>query len=148
MASHNQWSGGEYLNNTNGLQVFNNQPIIMTVNKDYSSNGDSSFKIESTGKLWGFMDIVFADFTIGEQIQVTMDILPLQSSCLLSIYAYGINQDIMQSVVNIPQNNIFSKYSITSNSIPEGTTDVRIRILQNTDNPSILFLDNIHITKI
>lgn len=120
----------------------------MTVNKDYFSNGDCSFKIESTGKLWGFIDIVFTDFNIGDKIQATMSILPLQSSCILNIYAFGVNQNIMQSTVYISQNNIFSKYSITSNSIPEGTTTVRIRILQDTDNPSTLFLDNIYITKI
>ena len=148
LASFNQWSGGGYSHNTNGLIVYDINPITVTVDNNYSTNGDSCFKIESQGKQWGYTDVVFNDFNIGEKIQASLDILPLQSSCILNIFAVTASENIMVSAVTIPQNSTFQTYSISSIAIPEGTTDVRIRVLQNTANPSVLFMDNIIINKI
>ena len=148
LATYNQWSGGDYSHNTNGLQVYTNQPITITIDKDHSTNNDSSFKVVSTGKLWGFIDILITDFDIGDKIQATIDLLPIQSSCILSVRAEGSNADIMTSIVTVPQNSVFNTYSVTSTSIPMGTTEVRIRISQNTVNPSTFFMDNILVKKI
>ena len=131
LASFNQWSGGDYSHNTNGLLIYPSQPIIAEVNTNYSINGESCFEVISEGKLWGYIDIIFTEFTIGKILQVSVDILPLESSCALNIYAVGPNQEVT-STVNIPQNNTFSTYSISSTAIPDETTEIRIRVLQNT----------------
>ena len=137
LLSYNQWSGGEYLKNTNGLIAYEHMTLSQIFLDKYC------FKIVSDGTQWGFADVVFNDFTVNSKVQATFDILT-ENPVNVNIYKMAEQSGrISASDIQIPASSTWQTYTLSSSEIPEDANSIRIRILQNnTVENTVTYLTN------
>ncbi len=96
--------------------------------------------------MWNFADLLFYDFNIGSKLKVTVNILTSEP-LILGIYKVG-SKNMTLTQMNIPSSNKWEIYSLTSTNIPDDTSLIRIRLMQATANPHIVYIDNIIVEEI
>ena len=102
LATHNIWSGGDYLNNTTGLWVING---VSEASSEYQYNGDKSFKMTTiTAPLQ--MNVIKIDyFHVGESLTASLNYnIPTGSAHLVFIQLDSENNILFQQQVGVGSN--------------------------------------------
>lgn len=138
LASHNFWSGGDYLKNTNGILSLRSTLELSTI----SSHNQYSIKVirptTSTGTSGIQIKPVLAEQDIGKEITVSCDIYTPNNSVSIQIYSNN------YVTINIPVNDKFYTYQATHKI---SITNTIIAIFMNVkEEEQYYYIDNVNVS--
>ena len=132
----NQWSTGEYNNNTNGFNKNNNS--IIQLSNQYSIIGENSIKLIRTSD--EYPNTANIELTgLSSKIQLSLDILSKNNNCEVDLYG-----DSVLSSVTVPQSIVSQKIILSTDTIKENVY-IRFRLPKKDD---YMFINNINVTSI
>ena len=144
LASYNQWSGGQYLNNTTGFEI--RMGGILSVSNEYPTIGTTSIKASPDNNNKCSVDTVhvISASDIGKKIIFYFDLYST-NTIILSVYyrlTSNTGQGVVTSTISAP-GNMVNHMILTLDEILENTYSVSFRASSNKQQP--IYIDNIHI---
>lgn len=144
MASHNQWSGGQYLNTTEGFEI--RMGGILSVSNEYSTLGKTSIKSTPDNQNKCSLDFkhVITNTDIGKQAIFDFDTYSSKNT-VASLY-YRLNSNagsgVILNTINVP-GNITTHVHFELDEIVENTYSVCFRVSSSQVQP--VYVDNIRL---
>lgn len=122
LASVNQWSGGDYNNNTAGLSG----TLTAEVSSDYSTNGDKSFKITSSGSDYAYCGLFTSSsqFSNGDSVTGSIKILN-NSGSSVTLRLLQIEGNAYQNVT-VPSSDTIQTVSVSHTLTADSSVSLRI----------------------
>lgn len=138
--SINAWSAGEYNDNLTYIDNGNSRNGLFTILNNYSSIGEKSIKVKHTSSRY-WINILFNGL-LNNTYGVSINIYNPNNTTKLTLRT---DEDVI-STVNIPKNNNWQTIKLTGTLTSDN--DTYIRILNDNNTGSYLYLDNINIKEI
>ena len=136
----NIWSGGNYLNNTTGLEI--GQGVTVTNSNEWASKGDSSFKAVPTGSssYWYRCDTSYE--IENQSILISLKVLNQKYSCQLWVYQLGENNvDLKHESLSISDSDEVQSISLQTTTVTD-VKKIRITIQATTNTDHVIYCDD------
>lgn len=140
LLNHNQWSCTEYYNSFDSFSKGANSEIT---NK-YTTIGENSIVINKNNMEYYWIDVPFPNITITGTYNIKIDILTQFADALIRVYDSQFQSTITQ--LWVPKNINFNTISI-STELLDSTESYRIRIRNNNEIGTRVFIDNLSCNK-